>query len=555
MTTLVSPPAPGVAAGPSPAPRRLVTLGRAARAVGRRRSGILALGAVLLVCGVIQAVNMYGAPQRADDEGTYVTQAWALLHWHTLAHYTYWYDHPPLGWMVMALWFLVTGGTAHAPSAVDAGRQFMVVVQELSAALLYLLARRVGLARWTSALAVLAFSLSPLALYYHRMVYLDNVGTPLMLAAFVLALSPRRHLSAVAASGVCFAMAVLCKETFLLLLPAFAWQVWRNADRRTRAFAVSTAATMLILTGAVYVLYAALKGELLPGKGHVSLIGAIEWQLGRRAASGSVLSSSSSGHHTLSGWLASDAWLLGAGAVFLPLAYLRRSTRALAVAFSLEALALLRPGYLPIPFVIGMLPFAALVAAAAVDTMWQWRPAAASDEIRRVRVTPLGAGLGALRGAAGSTGAVALRAAGPLAAVLCLAVAAVAVTPAWARGDSRLLTAKGDLPYLEAQHWVTAHVPRYDRVLVDDGLWLDLVSHGFPANQVVWFYKLGTDPHVQHQFPQGWRDFQFIVSTDTVRGAVGGRTWLGTAVQESTPVASWGSGPQRVVVLRIPQHP
>ncbi|HZU80363.1 MAG TPA: hypothetical protein VE991_10650, partial [Acidimicrobiales bacterium] len=120
--------------------------------------GLAAVSAVLLISAWAQASNMYGAPQRRDDEGTYVAQAWAVMHWHVLAHYTFWYDHPPLGWIIMAGWFAVTGGLHSAPSAVDAGRQFMFFVQELNAALLYLLARRVGMARWTSALAVVAFS-------------------------------------------------------------------------------------------------------------------------------------------------------------------------------------------------------------------------------------------------------------------------------------------------------------------------------------------------------------------------------------------------------------
>lgn len=545
MTIVDAPPEP-VTALENPAAGRTA---RAWRWTADHRWGIAAMCAVLVVAGVAQATNMYGAPQRADDEGTYVAQAWAVLHWHTLAHYTYWYDHPPLGWLVMSLWFALTGGLGHAPSSVDAGRQFMLVTQEISAALLYLLCRRLGFARWTSVLAVLVFSMSPLALWYHRMVYLDNVGTPFVLAAFVLALSPRRHLSALAASGLCFGMAVLCKETYLLLLPALAWQVWRTADRRTRAFAVSTAATMFVLTGAMFVLYAALKGELVPGRGHVSLVGSIEWQLGGRASTGSVLSSGSRGNQVLTGWLSADPWLLGAGVLALPFAYGRRSTRAVAVALTIEALTLLRPGYLPIPFVISALPFAAVAAANAVDTLWRWQPARARVGDRRWR--PLADGAQALRGAAGSSGSVALRATGPLLAVACLAVGAAGVGPAWARGDRGLLVANEDAPYLAAQQWITAHVPRYDRVLVDDSLWLDLVRHGFPANQVVWFYKLGTDPSVQRRFPKGWRDFQYIVVSDTVRGSVAGRAWLKEALQHSTPVASWGTGPLRVVIDRI----
>jgi hypothetical protein len=517
-----------------------------ARAVAHRY-GFLVLGLALVLTGWAQATNMYGAPQRADDEGTYVAQAWAVFHWHTLAHYTYWYDHPPLGWILMGLWLAVTGGLAHAPSAVDAGRQFMLAVQLASAALVYFVARRAGMARWTSGLAVLLFSLSPLAIWYHRMVYLDNIGMLFVLLAFLLAMTRRSRLISLAGAGFFFALGVLCKETFLVLLPALGWQVWRSADRRTRAFAVSTAAAVFVLTGGMYVLYAALKGELLPGPHHVSLIGSIEWQLGQRQASGSVLSSSSAGHHTLASWFRADPWLLGVGFLCLPVALVRRSTRGLAAAFGIEALVLLRPGYLPIPFVIGMLPFAALMGAVALDTLWSWRPAFDLSALRR----PAGERMRPFAGA-GSTGALAVRLAGPLAALSLVAVTVVGAGPAWARADRGWFTAQQDAPYLAAQHWIEAHVPKYDRVLVDDSLWLDLVRQGYPANQVVWFYKLGTDPAVQHRFPGGWRDMQFIVSSDTMRSSVGGRAWLAQALQDATPVATWGTGARHVTILKVP---
>src|SRR4029453_7808458 len=114
----------------------------------------------------------------------------AVLHWHTLAHYTYWYDHPPLGWLLLAAWTGLTGGLSRTASAIAAGREFMLVAQLVSAGLLYGLERRLGLRRAAAAAGVLLFTLSPLALSFHRDVYLDNIATPLVLAAFLLALSP-----------------------------------------------------------------------------------------------------------------------------------------------------------------------------------------------------------------------------------------------------------------------------------------------------------------------------------------------------------------------------
>jgi len=374
---------------------------------------------------------------------------------------------------------------------------------------------------------------------------------PFVLGAFVLARSPRRHLHAIAASGLCMGFAVLCKETFLLLLPVWMWEVWRASDRRTRAFVVSTAASLFLLTGAMYLLYAALRGELFPGKGHVSLIGAVEWQLFQRHSTGSVLSAGSVGAGTLHGWLATDRWLLAAGIVFLPVALVRRSTRAVAGALAVQAAALLRPGYLPIPFVIGLLPFAALAFAAGVDTLWHWQPARVAESAR-VRLPAFTGRLVPARALDAAAGSLSLRLLGPLAAALCLAIGAVAVAPAWARGDRAVFTAQSDAPYMAAQRWVATHVPRYDRVIVDDSLWVDLVQEGFPPSQVVWFYKLGADPRVKAQFPQGWRDMQYLVVSATVRQAVSEQPWLQAALAQSKPVASWGRGSLNVTILKIP---
>ena len=101
--------------------------------------------------------------RRSDDEGTYLAQAWAVQQGHGLAHYTYWYDHPPLGWIQIA------GPTWLPPMllpdipAVAAGRLVMLLVhrRQRRAALHHRPAA--AFSRWAAALAVLLFGLSPLA--------------------------------------------------------------------------------------------------------------------------------------------------------------------------------------------------------------------------------------------------------------------------------------------------------------------------------------------------------------------------------------------------------
>jgi hypothetical protein len=513
------------APGPAGAPARPAGGGPLERLWSHRVSLVLLL-ATLAVVAVVQAVGMDHAPQRVDDEGTYVAQAWAVQHWRTLAHYTYWYDHPPLGWLLLAVWTTLTGAFSRAATAVSAGRELMLVAQVVSAALLYALARRLGLRRPAAVACVLLFSLSPLALSFHRAVYLDNLATPFLLGAFVLILSPGRRLAAHAGAGLCFAAAVLTKETSLLLLPALLWQYWQVNDQRNRRYSLAVAASLFLLVVAVYPLAALLRGELLPGPEHVSLVDAIRFQLAGRASGGSAFNPDSVNRHTIDLWLSSDPWLLAGAALLIPASLWIRRLRPVTLAFVILVAMTLRPGYLPIPLVIGMLPFASLLVAGVADTA-------------------------AARLAGSARGG---RVAGAVAMAAVVAVALLAL-PRWYHGDRDLMTVDHDKPFRQAEAWINGHVPHRGRLLVDDSLWVDLVQDGYPPGQVVWFYKLDTDRDVRARYPRGWRDFDYVVSAATLRAFPDRLPQVAEAVRHSRPVASFGHGAERVEIRKIQGSP
>jgi Dolichyl-phosphate-mannose-protein mannosyltransferase len=505
------------------------------------RLSLVLLLATLAVVALVQAIGMDHAPQRVDDEGTYVAQAWAVQHWRTLAHYTYWYDHPPLGWLLLAAWTTLTGAFSRAATAVSAGRELMLLVQVLSAALLYALARRLGLRRPAAVAGVLLFSLSPLALSVHRAVYLDNLATPFLLGAFVLILSPSRRLAAHAGAGLCFAAAVLAKETSLLLLPALLWQYWQVNDQRNRRYSLAVAASLFLLVVAVYPLTALLRGELLPGPEHVSLVDAIRFQLAGRASGGSAFDPNSVNRHTVDLWLSSDPWLLAGAALLIPAGLWIRRLRPVTVAFAILAAMALRPGYLPIPLVIGMLPFASLVIAGVADTA----AAHLAGSPRSGRAAAAGHLAGSPRGG---------RVAGAVAMAAVVAVALLAL-PRWYQGDRDLMTVDHDKPFRQAEAWINGHVPHRGRLLVDDSLWVDLVQDGYPPGQVVWFYKLDTDRDVRARYPRGWRDFDYVVSAATLRAFPDRLPQVAEAVRHSRPVASFGHGTERVEIRKIQGSP
>src|ERR1700722_5795925 len=192
--------------------------GRAARFAKHRLSASL-LAILLIIVGLATAWNLEGFPARVDDdEGTYVAQAWAIIYQHTLTHYSYWYDHPPLGWIQIAAFAWVTDGFDRVADAVYVGREFMWCLTLVGCVLVYALCRRLGLRQATSAVAVLLFGLSPIAQYFHRMVWLDNIETVWVPAALVAATSATAVAGAVAGwgpavrTGICTAFAVLSKE-------------------------------------------------------------------------------------------------------------------------------------------------------------------------------------------------------------------------------------------------------------------------------------------------------------------------------------------------------
>jgi cellulose synthase/poly-beta-1,6-N-acetylglucosamine synthase-like glycosyltransferase len=525
------------------------------------RHADLAVQVVLLTgVGLVMATNMLHWPGILFDEGTYVSNAWAVQHRAALAFYTYTYGHPPLGWLLIFIWTWASGIFGHATYSLDGARELMFVVSIVSCSLLYTLARRLELSRPFAAGAVIMFALSPVALFFHRGVLLDNPATAWVLAAFVLALSPRRRLWSFAGSGACFAASVLSKETTLVILPALLLAAFQNADRRTRRYCLTLFVSFLVLVGFLYPLYATLKGELLPGPGHVSLIGTEIDMLFGRTPTGSVFNPHSVAHGTVSFWLALDPWLPWAGLVLSPLALVCRNTRAIALAYLIQVAMILRPGYLPAMYVIALLPFAALIVAGTTQALWRF---AAGGRPRHRQ--PSGAGTWHV---IASRTAVLLRPAAIAASVLVLAAEAAVVVrlvaPRWVRDDRAAMTTRQDGAQRAAERWLVHNVSHKQRLIVTDDFWIYLIEHGFDSHPVkggfnsrtvVSYWPLDKDPAVRRYFPGGWREFNYIVSTEAMRDTATYVPNTAQALQHSRVVATFGRGTQRIEIRAITGTP
>jgi 4-amino-4-deoxy-L-arabinose transferase and related glycosyltransferases of PMT family len=479
--------------------------------LGEHRISVAVLLPLLIVTGVFHALNADGWPGRInDDEGTYEAQAFAMQHWHQIAHYTYWYDHPFGGWALIAAYNMLTDAPARHLSAVGAGREFMVVINLISCALLYALARRLGMRRRFAALAVIMFGLSPLALHYQRMVFLDSIAVMWVLAALVCATSRKRSVGAAVGAAACLAAAIWSKETSAVLLPGVYWCLRQNTLQPNRRFIARAFWVTVIALVAFYPLYAIVKNELFEGPGHVSLLWAIQWQLFDRPGSGSILTPGSGTQSFFASWIGEDPFLLlgGITAALGCLAVPRM--RPIAFLLLLQVAMLARNGYLPYAYVTAMLPFCALAIAGLLDrlagvTTRGWRPTLQT-----------------------ATTAV-------------LAAALIGLPFAWSTGWHEAFTFDGSTPSQQATAWALRNIPAGAVIVTDDNTWVDMARAG--RNPVpIWFYKVDLDPAVAKELPLGRRSIDYIVNVNLGAGGDPTLPIVTDALHNSTVVATFGDG-------------
>jgi hypothetical protein len=497
---------------------------------------VLIAGVLLAIAGTVSGINANGYPQRFEDEGTYVSQAYAVQERHALAHYTYWYDHPPVGWIQIAGYTTLTDGFNRNESAISAGREFMLIIHLVVVVMVFALARRLGIGSLAAGIGTALYALSPLSVEFSRYVLLDNVALPWLLGAFLLALSPRRSLVAAIGSAFCMAIAILSKETFLALLPVLIYALWQNSDKRNRRYTFTAFSVVFLMVSAFYVLYAALKNELIPGSGHVSLIGTLAWQLFGREGSGSILDPSSGTHGLVGYWLNIDFWLLAAGIAALPISLYVRKLRVAGLSLLIGLLLLLRSGYLPYPYIIVLLPFAALTIAGGlhyliIEPIRGNTKKASGKGPTEVLIARIGAGI---------------------AAVVIVAGSILVVAPAWQSKLSTLMTKDNDASSRQAVKWIDTNISRDKRMVVESALWTDLIDKGFDKPQPIWLYKTETDPEITKAIG-GWQGIDYVILNGPTISGNSAKAFptVYNAIDHGQIVAQFGEDNQKILVYQI----
>jgi len=475
-----------------------------------------------LVSGLItHGYHLFDYPLYSTDEGIYIERAWAIVRENRLSPQTYYYDHAPAGWIFIALWeFILPRHFETFGNPVNSGRVLMLLLHVASTFFLFEIARKFSRGRLIApVIATFFFNFSILAVYYQRMVLLDNIMVFWVLLSIYLLLRRQSHLFTGVWSGLAFGISVVTKENAIFFAPTIFYLISRQTKGRPNHRFAKTAwlfcATAPIL---VYFLLATLKGELLPPhddfnlahtpQGHVSLLYEMWYQIHRNQ--GSLFSHGPEGF-LYSMWLPKDPFLLEAGTAAMVICLFmgwneRKRNPALLVAGTLAfeiAFYLARGSVILDFYVIPLIPLYALCIALVADRLAERIPARS----RRLAV-PMVAGF----------------------------AAALLFVPSGLLPSGGYLLKRGSrhqlqladpynvpLTFLQNEEiaWVRAHIPPQDHIITDEDIWTQLhdVSPTYPYAQSHW--NVASDPPVRKMFGNGnWQDIQYIVLSNGMKQAM-----------------------------------
>jgi 4-amino-4-deoxy-L-arabinose transferase-like glycosyltransferase len=465
---------------------------RQTRAEWLSRHGVEVAVVVALVAlsTALHAHNMFGFPYYENDEGTYVSRAWNFITTGELDVYTYRYDHAPAGWMLLGLWFALTGGDLLFGSLLESGRVLMLLLHVASTVMLYLIARRLSGGMTAGVIAVLIFAVSPLGIYFQRRVLLDNIMVFWILLAILLLLRRQLTLSAVVMSGILFGVAVLTKLNAVFFGLGFLVLIWMQSAAHQRRHALAMWLAFAGGTVVLLVLYAALNEELLSAPlgldgaaERVSFVDTMSLQLGR----GNSLppwDADSSIRSAFDSWMLKDTVtpLLGLfGVVGLAtLAIVHRGRRLQALALLLLMLGylgfLIRGGIVIDLYIAPAIPIFALGTGLACAAVVRWlRPRA-------------------LRVMAGCT------------AVGAVAVAFVAFT------DTRHFSVDEVTNQQAALEWIDKNIDPSAVIASDNYAFPSLAQENRFAN-TLYFFNAEYDPESRELYRDDWRNVDYLLVT------------------------------------------
>lgn len=465
------------------------------------RAELVVIIGLAVLALLFQGINMFHYPTlgRLDDEGIYMSQAWSVLREARLSPYTYFYDHAPGGWILIAIWMGLVGGPHTFGTAIDTGRVFMLLLHLANVLMLYFLARKMNLSIPMSGLAAIIMAISPIAITYQRMVLLDNPMTFWILVSLNLLIDKFGRMSSLVLSGLAYGIAILTKETAIFLLPAMLYLAYEQRKVNNEGkWTVPEWFIAIAVVVALYPLYALFKGQLMPitilgnhldSQSGVYLIDTLKWQ-GSRGGGSAFNPGSMFWQQVRTNWVPVAPFLTIGGivAVIANLLLGLRNPKVLEVGFlGLFPMIYLAHGGIVYDFyILFAIPFLCLNIALLLGQFFnEYIP-------KPIR--------------------------GPLAGVIGLLLLALYVFS----GQMRLLYQSGpDTPYRQALAWIQSNVNPASHMIIPDNIWVDLHEPGkdkIPFTNAHSYWKAGADPVVRDQiFQNNWQNVDYVVLFPTTR--------------------------------------
>lgn len=465
---------------------------------------------ILILSGAIAfALNIFNFPYYENDEGTYMSQAWAVFKLGQLAPYTYWYDHAPLGWMQMGLWSTLTGGFFTFGFGINSGRALTIIIQIINILLVYTITKTFTQSKIFAFIAGVIFAYSPLGILLQRRILLDNLAILWTLVSMQIMLIYNNKLITILYAGLALGIAILSKESVVFFAPVFLYFIYKTVHIHHRLHAVILWSVIIGSLIGLYFTYALIKGEFFPpgffpwdNRQHVSLLQTLTFQAGR--GGGNIFDFQTSDFWTKirTTWTENDPLLVYAGffAVFANLIIGIRNlyARLLSLA-ALSFTAFLGRGGIVLDFyIIPLLPFLVFNLVYLVWLLYQYfcylfRRSSLLVFIRLIPVFMLVTFLSQF----------------------------LTLKDAIGTEDFSLYTSNQTKAQIEAVDWIHQKLKPEDVILFDNHAFLDLKARPdqvFPNAH--WYIKIDTDQEITQKIGADYRNIDYIAFTPQVEADV-----------------------------------
>jgi endo-1,4-beta-D-glucanase Y/4-amino-4-deoxy-L-arabinose transferase-like glycosyltransferase len=482
--------------------------------------GVVLLVVSLLVAGGLHGFNMLYYPYFESDEGTYLSQAASVAQDGQLAPYTYWYDHPPLGWLTIAAVTTLWGGDWNLfGSPLYTARFVMFLLHLIQVALLYFIVTRVTRSPWLGFTATLLFAVTPLATYFQRRILLDNLMVTWLMLSIAILYVREIKMRHVIMSGVFFGCAVLTKITavmfgpaFLYLLIAANWNIHRGF--RTLGWLITSIGIF-----STWILYSIIKTEFLPSPTgeKVSLLGGILFQLTRESGT-HFWEQGSSIRTNMESWLVLDEmalYMVVAGVIAaIVLTVFEKRYRFFGIATILYVLFLIRGGIVFNFYILPLLPFIAISIVASMELVYRTVPAKFTGK--------------------------------KLISTLFLVLFIGSFIAFFIPGIHRYLTVDETTNQMEALRWIKNNLPEDAFILMDVYGMTELRDPNFVNEKIFrnadWYFKVSKDPAIRFEkYRDDWRNFDYVLISHEMlyQASLHQLPVADEAIRNSQPIMRW----------------